>query len=81
MIQVVDNVECLQCKLNILSKWCHDHGLIINAKKTKLMHVHPVSFPAEQIDLVIDNSCPITRVERIELVKSYRYLGVVVDEH
>ena len=31
----------MQHKLNTAEKWCHDNELIINATKTKLMHIKP----------------------------------------
>jgi len=74
----------MQVELNSISKWCHDYGLIINAKKTKLMHIRPILFPAQPIALYFENFCPMVSnaiKEPIELVKNYKYLGVTVDEH
>ena len=33
--------QIMQNELNIMTRWCHDNGLIINATKTKIMHFRP----------------------------------------
>lgn len=81
----------MQNQLDITNKWCHDNGLIINASKTKLMHIKPKHLPETQINLTIHNTnClhnktknPTNNIDTctttIETVKTYKYLGVFVD--
>lgn len=77
----------MQNQLNEISKWCHDNGLTINAKKTKLMYVrspHQRSRSCQQPKIYYTNFCPKVRHncrEIVELVSQYKYLGVIVDEN
>ena len=32
-------IQTMQNQFDTATKWCHDNGLIINASKTKLMHI------------------------------------------
>ena len=76
----------MQNTLDQISKWCHDNGLIINAKKTKLMHVRPSYISPNQDTVIINyrhfcSKLSSTGDTPIELVSEYKYLGVTVDEH
>ena len=65
--------------------WCHDNGLIINANKTKVMHIRPTHLGnANNVKIVYRNFCtrlPSVSDCDIEQVKTYKYLGVIVDEN
>ena len=77
-------VDLMKAELNNVAKWCHDYGLIINAKKSKLMYVRPVMFPMQPIKIYVENHCPMAQnVEKvpIEVVTTYKYLGVTVDDN
>ena len=77
-------VELMQNELHSVSKWCHDFGLIVNAKKTKIMYVRPVLFPSLPINLYFKNFCPSAASAAnvpIEIVQTYKYLGITVDDH
>lgn len=83
--------ETMQKQLNRITKWCHDNGLVINASKTKIMHIKPPHLTNGERNIIFHNNqclhnssnpgyrdaCTTT----IELVKSYKYLGVFVDEN
>lgn len=81
----------MQMQLNEIAKWCHDNGLVINASKTKLMHIKPSHLSYTQINIKFhDYQClhktQITQnsdlcTTTIEVVKAYKYLGVYVDEN
>lgn len=85
----------MQNELNILCKWCHDNGLIINANKTKIMHIRPRHVPKTDVKITFHNfdclhrSCTFgdigTIVDNcettIELVDTYKYLGVHLDHN
>lgn len=82
--------KIMQNEFTELCKWCHDNGLIINSKKTKLMHIRPRHIPNSNIEIkfhdfdclhnrnVTSNECCKTN---IELVESYKYLGVHLDHN
>ena len=42
----------MQKQINIATKWCHDNGLIINATKTKVMHIRPPHLIQSNTDLI-----------------------------
>ncbi|XP_037827190.1 uncharacterized protein LOC119615183 [Lucilia sericata] len=85
--------KLMQQQLDIAAQWCHDNGLVINANKTKLMHIKPRHLIDTPIVIKFhDTSClhkraqnlyslgnPETCTTNIELVKTYKYLGVYVD--
>lgn len=86
--------KIMQTELDIATKWCHDNGLIINASKTKIMHIRPPHFPITEISLKFhDTDCLHNAVNNvnnnnndncsthIEIVNNYKYLGIYVDEH
>lgn len=78
----------MQHNFNLLMKWSHDMSLVINIKKTKLMHIKSPHIPSGQITLIahsplclhgpIDSS-QCTCAEQIEQVEEYKYLGVKID--
>lgn len=86
-------MQIMQNELNALTRWCHDRGLIINATKTKLMHIRPRHIPITNTKLTFHNTECIHRNSmsaiittdtcstQIELVDTYKYLGVHLDEH
>lgn len=78
----------MQNQLNDVSKWCHDNGLVINASKTKLMHIRQPNMKQINIQLKYhDIECIHNKTNdtndscntSIELVNIYKYLGVYVD--
>lgn len=95
-ILVIDkNIEnayrTMQHELNTVTKWSHDNGLVINASKTKLMHIKPPHLATYNINLkfhdyqCLHNSNILSNTDTcssiIEIVKTYKYLGVYVDEN
>ncbi|KAM7352639.1 uncharacterized protein ACRADG_006262 [Cochliomyia hominivorax] len=84
-------IDQMQNQLNIATKWCHDNGLIINANKTKVMHIKPPHLSNSQVTLVYHNTnclhyqiknsnlCDGNCNTNIEIVNIYKYLGVYVD--
>lgn len=80
----------MQNELNIISRWCHDNGLIINAAKTKLMHIKPRHFTHTNINIIFHstdclhnttNNCYNACSTIIEQVDTYKYLGVHLDHN
>lgn len=85
---VKDAISKLQKDFDRLCMWSHDSGLVLNAQKTKMVHIHSPHIKNDQlIELKAhSHSCLHLRTqsckcESIELVKSQRYLGLVIDEH
>lgn len=80
-------VEQMQIQLDEISKWCHDNGLTINAKKTKLMYVrspHLRSQSGQQLQIYYNNFCPKVGgncKELVEVVSKHKYLGVIIDKN
>lgn len=85
-------VQTMQSEFNEVVRWCHDNGLIINANKTKLMHIRPPHIPRTHIEIKFHNfECLHQNVNHsclhqsdnckdyIENVDVYRYLGIEVD--
>lgn len=79
--------DMLQSDFNTLQKWCHDVGLVVNATKTKLLHIkspYIKSVPLKGItghdhkclhsSISCQCSCP-----PIEVVDSHTYLGLQID--
>lgn len=78
----------MQNEFTIIIKWCHDNGLVINAEKTKLMHFRPRHIPRTSITPIFHNTQCLHRNStndncstKVELVETYKYLGVYLDEH
>ncbi|XP_075150930.1 uncharacterized protein LOC142225039 [Haematobia irritans] len=81
----------MQTELNNIARWCHDNGLIINADKTKLLHIRLPSLSNTSIKLKFHstqclhsyrNSADNDSCETfIEVVDEIKYLGVVVDKY
>jgi hypothetical protein len=80
----------LQCDYNKLIRWSHDYGLIINAKKTKLMYIRSPNLavinPMPKI-VSHDHQCIHRNVELpitcdcscVDVVDNYVYLGLTID--
>lgn len=73
----------MQEEFDNVSKWCHDQGLVINATKTKIMHIRTPFKPEATINIYHRNDhCPASaKNEAIELVKTIKYLGTTIDEN
>ncbi|KAG7299374.1 hypothetical protein JYU34_016314 [Plutella xylostella] len=80
----------LQHNYNQLCKWAHDVGLIINAQKTKLLHIHSphlhttftphISSHTHQC-FHSDSYNATCNCDRLELVKQHTYLGLIIDKN
>ena len=80
----------LQEELNIIIRWSHDLGLIINPKKIKTMHIKPPQKTHENFSRKFHNfDCLHKVLDRefdnndecsywIETVSEIKYLGVIV---
>lgn len=86
--------KLMQHQLDTALKWCHDHGLVINSSKTKLMHIKTPHLPHADIQLKFHSTECIHNNKLmgfnyandncqtlIELVNTYKYLGIYVDQN
>ena len=80
----------MQIELDIITKWSHDNGLVINSSKTKLMHIKPRHLPNHDVKIKFHtqeclHNTNLPNVDTcttiIEMVKTFKYLGVYVDEN
>ena len=73
----------MQSEFDIISKWCHDNGFVINAKKIKLMHIRPTHLGSSNIIKTYTKIFALqgVRDSDIELATRYKYLGITIDEH
>lgn len=72
----------LQGEFTKAVQWCHDMGLVINASKTKVMHIRLPYHGQSELQIKFENqNCPNSQIKIIELVEEYKYLGVIIDNH
>lgn len=71
----------LQAEFDILTKWSHDNGLIINATKTNAMHIPPSKKATHNLNIYVNNEpCNnLTTKTTLRQVDEIKYLGVIVD--
>lgn len=78
---IVEAEKIMQAEFHEAAKWCHDNGLVINGSKTKLMHIRSVQHAASEIKIKTFNCTDPDNCETIEVVDTYKYLGITVDSH
>ena len=71
---MAETEEDLQCMLSTLHTWCESWRLHINTSKTKIVHFRHKSQPRTSFNFKCGPS-------ELEVVPSYKYLGVWLDEH
>lgn len=71
---IAESEDDLQQLLDVLAGWCEDNVMTINIDKTKVIHFRNPS----KVRTVFSFSCAN---QRIDVISSYRYLGLVMDEH
>lgn len=80
----------MQEEFNKILRWTHDRGLVINSKKTKLMHIRTPKQTTREIKIKF-HSCNCLEKQHnnqlctcdtfIENVECVKYLGVHIDSH
>jgi len=71
---MAETEEDLQCMLDALHSWCECWLLRINISKTNIVHFRQKSQPRTSFEF----KCGLSK---IEVVPSYKYLGIWLDEH
>ena len=79
----------MQNEIHKVVRWCHDNGLVLNAKKSKVMHIRQPHLRKTEISLKINShnflhehvsdnyNDPLAT--NIEVIDEYKYLGVIID--
>lgn len=88
------SVELAEKKLQedflYLTKWCHDNGLKINEKKSKIMHIHSPFFTCRNPQIKAhSHNCLHLETHKgdkcqcrcLDNVCSFKYLGIIVDHN
>ena len=67
-------VSKMQKNLDIVSRWCHGDGLVMNISKTKIMHVRSDHFPEHNFHLFNKKPCPRNKeLSQLKLGKVAKY--------
>ena len=74
LILLSETESGLNMLLRKLNDWCSKWRVLINTSKTKVMHFRKKSVKQTNSKFMIGT-------EELEIVKNYRYLGNIIDEH
>ena len=79
----------MQKNYNTLLLWSHDSGLVVNTRKTKVLHIRSPQYPTRSLNIITHSSqclhtntsfyLPCECQEKIDTVSEFRYLGVWLD--
>lgn len=76
----------MQTSYDMLCKWAHDVGLVINAEKTKLVHIHSSHITASTTPIIVSHSHQCLHLatpcvcKPIVNVNKHTYIGLVIDD-
>ena len=71
---ISDSEEHLQEMLNCVHNWCNKWRLRVNCKKTKVVHFRTLNESITKFSFTYGHF-------KVETVSSYKYLGIIFDEH
>ena len=74
MVLLADNESDLQVLLDILYQWCMKWRLNVNIAKTQIVHFRPSRRKCTTVTFKYGENSLL-------LVPSYKYLGIIFDEH
>ena len=79
----------MQKNYNTLLLWSHDSSLVVNTKKTKVLHIRSSQYPTRSLNIITHSSqclhtntsfyLPCECHEMIDTKSEFRYLGVWLD--
>lgn len=78
---IIEATRMMQAEFDEAEEWCHDNALVINAAKTKLLHVRSPQYPKSEINIKTFNCADPSNCQVIDVVDIYKYLGVTIDSH
>ena len=70
---ICDSEDGLQEMLNILHSWCEHWSMVVNVKKTKILHFRPKCIPCTAYNFKLGE-------HTIMLTDRYKYLGLILTE-
>ena len=68
------NENDLQVMLDFVNEWCEKWRMIVNRDKTNIVHFRPIRSTKTTKEFV-------SRGNKLDIVKSYKYLVVYLDDH
>lgn len=74
IVLIAPDENRLQKQIDCLYKWCRKWRMCVNQDKTQVVHFRPVRTAITEYTFKFGDSV-------LDLVKEYKYLGVVFDEH
>ena len=74
IVLLSESEEDLQKMLTCLHKWCQKCSLNINILKSSVIHFRPIKVPLSCANFTCGTNI-------LDIVHSYKYLGVILDEH
>ena len=74
IVMLAESETDLQAILTCLSEWCIKWELLVNQKKSQVVHFRPQAMPKTEVSF----SCGETV---LDIVPHYKYLGLLVTEH
>ena len=74
IVLIAKNERDLQTLITCVSEWCMKWKLKINLGKTKIVHFRPKKFKQTEFQFMYQD-------KPLETVSSYKYLGIIFDEH
>lgn len=93
---IIEAQKTMQHNFNILCKWAHDVGLVINSDKTKVVHIHSpyIKTTHETSITAHEHKCMHNRFSytndgaegacscpSLQVVEQHVYLGLIIDNH
>ncbi len=76
IVLIADNPQDLQILLNILYNWCNRWRFIVNPAKSNVIHFRNAPKTQTKFNFQLGANGPL-----LEVVNSYKYLGVFFDKH
>ena len=74
MVLLAKNENDLQSMLNVMTEWCRKWRVKVSEPKTNIVHFRPKRKPRTQHEFFLSGF-------KVEVVTSYKYLGIIMDEH
>ena len=74
MVLIAGSEHDLHCMIDNMNNWIREWRLRVNLRKTKIVHFRPKRKGRTRFEFKYNDSV-------IEIIDSYKYLGVYLDEH
>jgi hypothetical protein len=74
IVLLSESEQDLQKQLDYVATWCRNWRLVINSKKSQVVHFRKKGADRTESSFKIDDNT-------LDVVNSYKYLGIILDEH